>query len=184
MAETSSKNPISNFLRNNTSVSKTKDDSTLLEIHIGNPLRKITQLLEEIKKQKAFSFTLKGSLGIMGVALALSVFGFFGGSKMLCDKGVQTKLGTLKVLTISESEPSIPLLGPVINYYKKIFSIPTSVKHDRTILASQEGIIHLPYTRDVSFTEFANQNTFATGEYDSCSKTLKIIEPSALELVQ
>src|SRR3989338_7295204 len=147
MAETPSKNPISNFLRNNTSVSKTKDDSTLLEIHIGNPLRKITQLLEEIKKQKAFSFTLK-------------------------------------VLTISESEPSIPLLGPVINYYKKIFSIPTSVKHDRTILASQEGIIHLPYTRDVSFTEFANKNTFATGEYDSCSKTLKVSGSKSIELIQ
>ena len=185
MAETPSKNPISNFLRNNTSVSKTKDDSTLLEIHIGNPLRKITQLLEEIKKQKAFSFTLKGSLGIMGVALALSVFGFFGGSKMLCDKGVQTKLGTLKVLTISESEPSIPLLGPVINYYKKIFSIPvSSAKHNRTILASQEGIIHLPYTRNASFSEFANQNTFATGEYDSCSKTLKVSGSKSLELIQ
>ena len=48
----------------------------LLDVHIGNPLRRITQLLEEIKRQKAFSFTLKGSLGIMGVALALSVFGF------------------------------------------------------------------------------------------------------------
>src|SRR3990167_9464453 len=106
MAETPSKNPISNFLRNNTSVSKTKDDSTLLEIHIGNPLRKITQLLEEIKKQKVFSFTLKGSLGIMGVALALSVFGIFGGSKMLCDKGIQTQVGMIKELESSSSEKS------------------------------------------------------------------------------
>src|SRR3989338_3621357 len=134
MAETPSKNPISNFLRNNTSVSKTKDDSTLLEIHIVNPLRKITQLLEEIKKQKVFSFTLKGSLGIMGVALALSVFGIFGGSKMLCDKGVQTKLGTLKILAVPENEPSIPLLSPAIDYYKKLFSIPLPAQHCRTVL--------------------------------------------------
>ena len=184
MAETSPKNPISNFLRNNTSISQTKDDSTLLEIHIGNPLRKITQLLEEIKKQKAFSFTLKGSLGIMGVALALSVFGIFGGSKMLCDKGVQTKLGTLKILTVSENEPSIPLLSPAIDYYKKLFSIPLPAQHSRTVLASQEGIIHVPLNNKVSLAEFADQNVFATGEYDSCSKTLRVAESNALELIQ
>jgi len=36
------------------------------------------ELLQDIKKQKAFSFTLKGSLGIAGVALALGMFGIFG----------------------------------------------------------------------------------------------------------
>src|SRR3990167_4871923 len=48
-----------------------RNQDDLLDVRVGNPLRKIVELLEDIKRQKAFSFTLKGSLGIAGVALAL-----------------------------------------------------------------------------------------------------------------
>ena len=83
-------NSVTDFVKKQTKLSKTDDDNTLLDVHIGNPLRRITVLLEEIKKQKAFSFTLRGSLGIMGVVLALSIFGFFGTTTALCNKGVQS----------------------------------------------------------------------------------------------
>src|SRR5436190_1901612 len=73
-----SSNPLSTFFSTNTHYDKNKDD--LLDVHVGNPLSRITKLLEDIKKQKAFNFTLKGSLGVMGVVLVLSVFGIFGGN--------------------------------------------------------------------------------------------------------
>lgn len=66
---THDKNILSRFLHNNSNVSKIADDNTLIDVHIGNPLRRISQLLENIKKQKAFSFNIKGSLGLAGILL-------------------------------------------------------------------------------------------------------------------
>jgi len=57
-------NPVSKFLSDHTRYDKSQDD--LLDVHVANPLRRIAQLLEDIKRQKAFSFTLKGSLGLAG----------------------------------------------------------------------------------------------------------------------
>src|SRR3989344_7304729 len=96
------KDPIEKFISENIHYSKNKDN--LLDVHIGNPLRRIAELLEEIKRQKAFSFTLKGSLGIAGVALALGVFGVLGSGRILCDKGIQTQIGTIKILSVQEKE--------------------------------------------------------------------------------
>jgi len=45
-------------------LSKTEDQDTLIDVHVSNPLKRIVELLQDIKKQKAFSFTLKGSLGL------------------------------------------------------------------------------------------------------------------------
>jgi len=176
-------NPLEGFIHHNTSVTKTHDDSTLLDVHVGNPLRRITQILEEIKRQKAFSFTLKGSLGIMGVALALGTFGIFGGTKALCDKGVQTKMGAIQQLTYQEEE-AVSILNdiPILNM---LFKKPTT---NRTVLiAPNSEIIHLVLKKYVTLpTTYSLPTTtyLATGSFDSCSLTLTVNDPSALQQAQ
>jgi len=167
--------PVSKLLEENVHYSKNKDD--LLDVHVGNPLRKITLLLEEIKKQKAFSFTLKGSLGIAGVALALGVFGVFGGGKMLCDKGVQSEIGVVKTLNIIDYERStIPVISIFLNYFNQ----PT--EHQRLVLIKpDETVVRLAYSKGIDFKQYENFNVIATGGYDSCSKTLTITDPAGIE---
>jgi len=86
-----STNFISSLVSKNTTIEKTADENTLLDIHVGNPLQKIVGLLQDIKKQKAFSFSMKGSIGLVGVAVILATAGIFGSNKMLCDKGYSPK---------------------------------------------------------------------------------------------
>lgn len=163
-------NTLSN-LEKNIDYNKNQDD--LLNVHVGNPLKRITELLEEIKRQKAFAFTLKGSLGLAGVAIALSVFGIFGGSKLLCDKGVQTEIGLIKILNSQEAENSnVPLLGFVIDYLKG--AIGTQTTHNRIILQMRnDSVINLPYSGKINFSIYKNKEVYVTGNYDSCSRTLK-----------
>ncbi|OGH37980.1 MAG: hypothetical protein A3B44_03435 [Candidatus Levybacteria bacterium RIFCSPLOWO2_01_FULL_38_21] len=170
------KDPISKFIGEHTSYHKTQDD--ILDVHVGNPLRKITELLVDIKKQKAFSFTLKGSLGIMGVALALSVFGIFGGGKILCDKGVQTQIGVIKTLNVYDSDLSaIPVLSLFLNYFN------SKEIHQRTVLVkNDESVMRLPFSKEVNFTQYQNLRIIATGNYDSCSQTLTVSDPNSLEI--
>ncbi|MEK7605330.1 MAG: hypothetical protein AAB478_02275 [Patescibacteria group bacterium] len=155
----------------------------LLDVHIGNPLRRITQLLEEIKRQKAFSFTLKGSLGIMGVALALSVFGFFGSSKVLCDKGTQTLSGTIKSLSVMDRPAQIPVLSTVINSANYLLfhkGWPTGTKRYVLVDLKDASTIGLQASES-DLNSFLNQVVYITGGYDSCSRVLKVTQPHAIE---
>lgn len=173
--QTSPNDPISQFITQHTHYSKNQDD--LIDVHVGNPLRKITLLLEEIKKQKAFSFTLRGSLGIMGVFLALSVFGVFGGGKLLCDKGVQSQIGVIKTLAVYDTDgPTIPVLSSILDYFS-----PKKV-HQRSVLVKEnEAIINLPFSKDVNLAQYQNLPVMLTGNYDACSQTLKVTDPAAIE---
>lgn len=182
--ELAGRTPVEHFSHNTTHFKELEDDKTLIDLHVGNPLRKITELLEDIKKQKAFSFTLKGSLGVAGVVLALSAFGLFGGSQMLCDKGTQSLMGYVRVLQTPEIEKSdVPLLGPVIDFYSVWFTSPKPVEKFRTVLITQDSqTIHLPYSRFVNYLPYVSQNIIATGNYNSCGKTLKITDPINIEI--
>lgn len=161
----------------------------LLNVHVGNPLSRITKLLEDIKRQKAFSFTLKGSLGIMGVALVLSTFGLFGGTKLLCNKGRQTHMGILTQLqTNDHQESTLPLIGPVIEYYSNLMH-PEQITNPKKRIVLQTpttDIIYLPYTKNVDYSNIINTNSrtiYVTGNYDSCSKTLVPQEQSDVEII-
>lgn len=49
---------------------------------------------------------------------------------------------------------------------------------------TQNNIIHLPASLGVSFLPFANQSVIVTGQYDSCSKVLKVRKEVDVELLQ
>ena len=162
-----------------TSFHEDADDSTLVDVHVNNPLQKITHLLEQIKKQKAFFFTLKGSLGVMGVVLTLSLFGIFGSSKLLCDKGTQSKVGTIKALKFIQKESTIPVLGSLINYFQ---GFTKSDQEGRVVLETPYSeLIHLIGENKMLSEKYLGQKIIATGDYDFCSQTLKISEPSSVQ---
>ena len=169
--------PLSDLIKDNTSVKKSKNDD-LIDIHIGNPLRRITQILEEIKKQKAFTFDIKGSLGIAGIALTLGAFGIFGGTKALCSKGIQTKLGRIQRLAYLE-EQNVSILNkiPVLNM---LFVKPLT---NRILLVGSDGkIVHLAFENKMMPPNEAPEiEYYTTGQYDSCSETLTVDTPTAFQ---
>ena len=171
-------NPVNKFLSEHTHYSKTSDD--LLDVHVGNPLHKIVTLLEDIKKQKAFSFTLKGSLGIAGVALALGIFGIFGASNLLCYKGVQKEIGVVKVLNVMEydREARLPIFSNLIDLIS-----PRTQHNSMVLVKNDQSVISLPYSKDTaaSIQRYANYPVVATGAFDSCNQTLTVIDPAGIE---
>lgn len=174
-------NPVTKFLHDETAIHHTNEDE-LIDVHVGNPLQKITKLLEEIKKQKAFTFDIKGSLGAAGILLVLGTFGIFGGTKALCSKGVQTKIGTIHQLTYAE-EQSVSILNdiPILNM---LFKKPTT---NRTILLTPDNhSIHLVFKNMTTSPVFAGStpSLFATGEFDACSETLTVDTPASLQPVE
>lgn len=170
------KDPVGKLFSKNVHYSRKQED--LLDIRVGNPIQRIIDLLEEIKKQKAFSFTLKGSLGVAGVFLALSVFGVFGGGKILCDKGLQSQVGKIQALSVYEIDRAnnIPIISDIVSF----FTPKTS--HQRVVLVkSDDTVIDLPYSPTVNTFERNGQTVIATGNYDACSHSLSLKDPSSIE---
>lgn len=182
------KEPVSKtFIENQTRISSSKSskEEKLIDLEVNNPLKRITQLLEDIKKQKAFSFTLKGSLGIMGVALTLSVFGVLGGTKLFCDKGVQSHIGVVRVLAYPEVETSdVPFIGPVIDYYKSWFENRYAPDKYRTVMIQNDDkVIYIPYSRYLNTHNITGNEIIATGSYDACSQTLKVKDNGGIDFL-
>lgn len=173
----SAKSPLDKFLASHTGNYKNEDD--LLEIHIGNPLRRVIVLLEDIKKQKAFSFTVKGSLGIAGVVLVISVFGLFGGNQVICDKGSQTLVGEIRVLNAREIYDK-PV--PVISYFLELIAPPVKQIKNRTVLLKTDNTtIYLPYSEDVNYFNYNGSRVLVTGNYNSCNQSLVVDSPDSVE---
>lgn len=171
------KNPLEKFLLSHTGNYKDQDD--ILDIRIGNPLGRIVRLLEDIKNQKAFSFTLKGSLGIAGVVLVISVFGIFGGGQIICDKGNQSVIGTVKVLNAREIY-SRPV--PFLSYILELMTPSQKyIKNRMVLVKSDSKTIYLPYSEEVNVMQFANSSVIATGNYNSCTQTLRVNDSSSIE---
>ncbi len=162
------------------SVKHTHDDNALIDVRLNNPLKRIIELLQDIKKQKAFSFTLKGSLGIMGVVLAFSVVGILGGSKMLCDKGIQSQAGTVKVLNIAAEEPSLWRNIKERIDYALFRKLPPDPQHRIILMQNDKSTIQLLGGIN-ALEEQDGNDVVATGNYDSCSRVLKLISPDAIE---
>jgi hypothetical protein len=174
---------LSSLFPTSVAVDHTADDDTVLDIKIGNPLRRITQLLEDIKKQKAFSFTLKGSLGLAGIALVITSFGVFGGTKAFCSKGVQSHIGTLKILNMVDAPDRSPIAERVMvvwdamtgnDFTRRTRQRMVLVRVDETVLTIKERVDGL------TLGSFVGQ-VIATGEFDSCSNTLTLKDINAVE---
>lgn len=160
------------------------DDSTLLDVHIENPLRRITTLLEEIKKQKAFSFNIRGSLGLAGVALTLGAFGFFGGTKALCSKGIQSEIGVIKVLNTVDSPSRLPGFSTFFDVLtilqgKELDNKPTN----RIVLIKNDSsVLHIPTKSFLSPLLLEGQKVIVTGEFDSCGNNLTVENAAGIQV--
>lgn len=165
------------------SVEHTADDDTLIDVKLNNPLRRIAELLEEIKKQKAFSFTLKGSLGVAGIAMVITTFGIFGGTKAFCSKGTQTHTGTLRQLEVKESpERSVVVERALIVWDALTGNDFQRRNRKRVILMKDDGSIIAVSERiaDLSLPGFKFP-VIVTGDFDSCSQTLTLKNSNGVE---
>lgn len=184
--QTNSANFITSLLKKNVSVSKSQeestsqmDDETLVDIHVNNPLTKIVDLLKDIKKQKAFTFTLKGSVGIVGVAVVLAGGGILGGNKIVCNKGTQARIGEVRVLSFEQDTVSAK---PLRDKIRAIFGKTQNTDADTAkevqwvvLVDSQNNAIKLSFQDQTYPESFAGHTVTAVGDYNMCTQELKIL---------
>ena len=154
-------------------VGRETNDETLVDVKVNNPLHKIVELLQDIKKQKAFSFTLKGSVGIMGVSAIVLGTGAFGGSRILCNKGSQTKIGVVRVLSVTQTAQDHPLrakIGEIIGR-----SYKTETTKAVILMDANKETMNLVSKRKGFAEGFEGQEVMVTGQYNACMQELSVM---------
>lgn len=174
---------IRSLLPTDVTVDHNVNDDTLLDVKIGNPLRKITQLLEDIKKQKAFSFTLKGSLGVAGILMVVTTFGLFGGTKALCSKGVQSHIGTIKELQMADIPERSYIVERVMVVWDAIIGNDFTRRNRQRVLLitpDEDALTVKERVDGLSLTRYPGK-VVVTGDFDSCSNTLTVKDINGVE---
>ena len=173
-------NFITSLMKKNVIISKSQekiDDDTLVNIHVNNPLTKIVDLLKDIKRQKAFSFSIKGSVGIMGMTVVLVGGGILGGSRIVCNKGTQARIGEVRVLEYSQPATSAE---PIKDKIRAIFGrVATSAPMEAKwviLVNTRLDTIRLLNKNQTYLEAFAGQNVVAVGEFNGCNQELTVMD--------
>lgn len=175
-----SANFITSLMKKNVIISKSQekiDDDTLVNIHVNNPLTKIVDLLKDLKKQKAFSFAIKGSVGIMGMTVVLVGGGILGGSRIVCNKGTQARIGEVRVLEynapVKSGQPLRDRIRAIIG--KTVTATPVEAKW--VILVNTKlDTIRLLNKNQTYLEAFAGQNVVAVGDFNACNQELTVVD--------
>ncbi len=154
-------------------VEQETNDETLIDVRVNNPLHKIVELLQDLKKQKAFSFSFKGSVGIVGVSVIVLGTGVFGGNRILCNKGMQTKIGVVKMLAITQTAQDHPLRARLGEVFGRPYKTETT--NAVILMAADKDTVTLVSKKKGFVEGFEGREAMATEQYNACTQELAVM---------
>lgn len=175
---------LTDIIQKEIKVENTSDPDTLVDVHVGNPISPVKKIWEEIKKQKAFSFSIKGSLGLAGIIIAISAFSIFGGTKIMCLAGQQSHIGVLMQLNIKEGQDSLTIVDRIVNLWNRLTGQPVkkSKRPGYIVVLVQEDKSVLQIKGEIPENLLTSASTvIITGDMDSCSRTITLKGQSAIQ---
>lgn len=156
------------------------DDSTLIDIKVSNPLKRIYDLLAEIKKHQSTTLSLKFTIPL--IALPVFLFAAFqlGRGETACIPLTTTKVGVLKNITVDvpKNPPSgLMRLLAVFRKTQKVTPASELVTADRAVLINAWGetltIVHEASTGAI-LKGLENQKVMVTGTYSACTSSITL----------
>ena len=154
------------------SASEGDDPGTLIDIKITNPLKKIYELINEIKKKQSTTLSLKLTIPLVALPIFLFVAFQLGKDQALCEQYFTSRIGTIKTLDVQEAVETGGLLSKL-----KIKSPTTVYEHkQRTILIDSVGsIITILNQKQVDISKYENTKVVITGTYSSCTDVITLV---------
>ena len=154
------------------SASEGDDPGTLIDIKITNPLKKIYELINEIKKKQSTTLSLKLTIPLVALPIFLFVAFQLGKDQALCEQYFTSRIGIVKTLDVEEAVETGGLLSKL-----KIKSPTTVYEHvQRTILIDSVGsIITILNQKQVDISKYENTKVVITGTYSSCTDVITLV---------
>ncbi|MEN9407019.1 MAG: hypothetical protein RLZZ455_235 [Candidatus Parcubacteria bacterium] len=175
----------------NIAENKTANDETLVDVKVTNPLRKITQILQQIKHKQSTVVDFKFTIPLVALPLfMLLAFSLGKSGGVMCGGNTQTKLGLLYTLRTSDTPPqgimavtkrnlatNIPFLAPFL-----ITNTDTTI--NRQILIQRDNTaITIENPNNIPLTTYNTRQVFVTGKVNTCESTISIDDEADVQLL-
>ena len=169
-------NVLSKFIK----AKETDDPETLIDIKITNPLKRLYELISEIKKHQSTTFSLKFTIPLIALPIFLFVAFRLGMGQSVCKQTFASKTGTLKLLSADVPQKD-PNRIPVVSRFFELlpFSVKTPTKYAQEqraiLLDANDETTTILNTENIDLTGFDNAKVIVTGNYSSCSQTISLV---------
>lgn len=155
-----------------------EDDSSIIDIKIANPLKKIYELLQDIKKHQSTTLSLRFTIPLIALPVFLLVAFQFGRESYICSQDFTTKKGVIKLTTVEKPVNQDGLLSRIVTSFD-IFNIKTPsttyTYEELVLLDDQVGtIVQVVPNKSLELGKFRDQTVLVSGIYSACTNILTL----------
>lgn len=157
-------------------IEESSDEETILDIKVHNPLKKITQLLQDLKKHQTTTVSLRFTIPLIALPIVLFVAFQIGRAQTLCAQTFTTQAGTIQVLQVKVPRTAPTALSLVLSFFPSVPQ-PTAdlVDQERAILLLPTSeVVHIIHPRTVDVVPFVGQSVLLTGNYSACTRSITL----------
>ncbi len=163
-------------------VSEDKEGETLVDIKVHNPLKRITQILQEIKNHQTTTVSLRFTIPLIALPIVLFVAFQVGRAQSLCAQNFRTEQGRLQILTIKAPVNNQSVLSLLLSFFPRVPSLsdPLDLQSQvRTILVTPGNeVISIIHPEDVDPQPYVGQTVLLTGNYSACTQSMTLDDNS------
>lgn len=161
---------------NSLGIEESSNEETILDIKVHNPLKRITQLLQDLKKHQTTTVSLRFTIPLIALPIVLFVAFQIGRAQTLCAQTFTTQAGTVQVLQVKVPRAAPTALSLVLSFFPSVPQ-PTAdlVDQERAILLLPSSeVVHIIHPRTVEVLPFVGQSVLLTGNYSACTRSITL----------
>ncbi len=161
---------------NSLGIEESSNEETILDIKVHNPLKRITQLLQDLKKHQTTTVSLRFTIPIIALPIVLFVAFQIGRAQTLCAQTFTTQAGTVQVLQVKVPRAAPTALSLVLSFFPSVPQ-PTAdlIDQERAILLLPSSeVVHIIHPRTVEVFPFVGQSVLLTGNYSACTRSITL----------
>lgn len=178
VAQSKTRDTFGKFIKIN---QQSEDNENLVDIKVHNPLKKLYQFLDSIKKRSVTTISFKVSIPLLVLPLVVAAIFGYSGFKLgrvfspICQSFSTSKTGVLYLHNVTEPE-SDNLFTQIIPFWPQ-----SEVKMKLvTFLSGQDSDYTLVYKVGINLQQFNQRHVAVYGEYNPCTQSLTVSSPKTL----
>lgn len=170
---------------------KSANDETLVDVKVTNPLRRITQILEQIRRRQSTVVDFKFTIPLVALPLfMLLAFSLGKAGGVTCGGNTQTKIGLLYSLRTNDTNQTglfektkqtltanLPFLAPLLT------GNANPVINRQILIQRDNTAITIENPNNIQLTTYNTRQVFVTGKVNTCENTIEVDNESSVQLL-
>ena len=154
------------------------DDTTLIDVKVTNPLRRIVEAIGDLKKHQSTTFSLRFTIPLIALPVFLLVAFQLGRVQTACNQAITSKVGTIKNVTVQIPKENTTWFSWIWTFFPTLPKLGTTeqlITEERTVLINpQNETLTILHHATLNLKPYENQQVLITGKFSACSSVITL----------